>query len=82
MIGIRWQGIAKTLSIASTALAIAFMIMLIAASIALALGREVLANRFAEVAYYFLVVCILLQLVIVAQEKEPCNKDLSRSDRR
>ena len=48
---------------------VAFMVMLVAAAVALAVGREVLANKMAEVAYYFLVVSVVSQLVLLAVEE-------------
>jgi len=44
------------------------MVMLVSAAVALALGSEVLANKFAEVAYYFLVIGVVLQLVTLIKE--------------
>ena len=50
-------------------MAVAFIIMLAAAAVALALKREDLANSMAEVAYYFLVVAVVSALVEVASER-------------
>ena len=44
------------------------MVMLVSAAVALAVGSEVLANKFAEVAYYFLVIGVVLQLVTLIKE--------------
>lgn len=49
---------------------IAFMIVLVSAAIALALNVEELANELAEVAYYFLVVGVVLQLISVVREEK------------
>ena len=48
---------------------VAFMVMLTSAAIALALGSEVLANKLAEVAYYFLVIGVVAQLVNLVREE-------------
>ena len=48
---------------------VAFMVMLTSAAIALALGGEVLANKLAEVAYYFLVIGVVAQLVNLVREE-------------
>ena len=45
-----------------------FMILLVIAAAMLALGNEDLANRFAEVAYYNLVIAVILQLIAVVRE--------------
>ena len=52
---------------------VAFMVMLTSAAIALALGGEVLANKLAEVAYYFLVIGVVAQLVNLVREE--CKKE-------
>jgi len=49
---------------------IQFMVLLIYAAVLLALGNESLANRYAEVAYYSLVVGVVLLLKQVASENE------------
>jgi len=53
------------------------MVMLVFAAVALAIGSEVLANKFAEVAYYFLVIGVVLQLATLIKEgrgKEKTSK--------
>ncbi|MET1102373.1 MAG: hypothetical protein ABWW69_07875 [Pyrodictiaceae archaeon] len=49
--------------------AVAFMVMLVAAAVALALGQEPLANKMAEIAYYFLVVAVVSQIIGLARER-------------
>ena len=44
-------------------LIIAFIVNLVAAAVALALNRLDLADRFAEIAYYFLAGGVILQLI-------------------
>lgn len=44
-------------------LIIAFVVNLVAAAVALALNRLDLADRFAEIAYYFLAGGVILQLI-------------------
>ena len=43
--------------------ALAFMVLLTAAAVELAMGNEALANRLAEYAYYALVVAVVTALV-------------------
>jgi len=65
----------KLVKRASTVFIIAFMIMLISAAVALALGSEVLANKLAEVAYYFLVIGVVAQLVnLMVEERKKGGK--------
>ena len=65
----------KLVKRASTVFIIAFMIMLISAAVALALGSEVLANKLAEVAYYFLVIGVVAQLVnLMVKERKKGGK--------
>lgn len=47
---------------------VAFIFVLVVAAVSLALGHEDLANDFATVAYYFLVIGVILQLVALAIE--------------
>ncbi|GEM_PF-5849317 len=53
---------------------IAFMILLIIAAIFLALGNEFLANKFAEYAYYNLVLGVVLQLIAIIKEERRKSK--------
>jgi len=54
---------------------IQFMVLLIYAAILLALGNESLANRYAETAYYSLVVGVVLLLKQVAYEEESSSEE-------
>lgn len=47
-----------------------FMVMLVLAAVLLALGNERGANRLAELAYYFLVIGVALQLYSVARSRD------------
>ena len=49
---------------------IAFMIMLVITVVLLAAGRENVANRMAEVAYFFLVTSITAAIIEIALERE------------
>jgi len=53
----------------SVTFTVAFIIMLVLAAIALALGQEGLANKLAEVAYYFLVIAVVSQLIVLVRER-------------
>jgi len=53
----------------SVVFTVAFIFMLISAAIALALGQEILANKLAEVAYYFLVLAVIFQLIALVREE-------------
>ena len=56
---------------------VAFMVMLVFAAVALAIGSEVLANKLAVIAYYFLVIGVVLQLATLIKEgrgKEKTSK--------
>jgi len=53
---------------------IVFMVLLIVAAVFLGLGFEFLAERLAEFAYYFLVVGVVLQLVVVIKEERSEDK--------
>ncbi len=57
----------KVISNLGIAFVVAFIIMLTSAAIALALGSEVLANKMAEVAYYFLLIGVVTQLIEVVK---------------
>jgi len=46
------------------------MVLLIYAAVLLAMGREALANRYAEIAYYSLVVGVIVMLKDVLMEEE------------
>lgn len=61
----RWV---KTLEDTGRMLAILFMIAMIAAAAALGLGREALANKLAEYAYYLLVASVASLLISIALE--------------
>jgi len=53
---------------------IVFMVLLVVAAVFLGLGFEFLAERLAEFAYYFLVVGVVLQLVVVIKEERSEDK--------
>ena len=53
---------------------IVFMVLLVVAAVFLGLGLEFLAERLAEFAYYFLVVGVVLQLVVVIKEERSEDK--------
>jgi len=55
-------------------LVILFMLFLIIAAIELAKGRENTANRCAEVAYYYLVAGVVLQLLSVIKEERKSKR--------
>ena len=60
---------------------IGFMIELIAAAISLSLGYEDLANDFAEIAYYFLVIGVILQLIaFVIEERRSKGSEREEND--
>ncbi len=54
---------------------IAFMILLIIAAVELAIGNEVLANRAAEIAYYYLVIGVILTIYAVVREERRRGKN-------
>jgi len=56
--------------ILTRSLVLAFMIMLIIAAIALITKLEHIANRLAEIAYFNLVLAVIIQLVILIKEGE------------
>lgn len=53
---------------------VVFMVLLVVAAVFLGLGLEFLAERLAEFAYYFLVVGVVLQLVVVIKEERSEDK--------
>jgi len=61
-------GIVGFLDRVSVTFTVAFIVMLVLAAVALALGQEGLANELAEVAYYFLVIAVVSQLIVLVRE--------------
>ena len=51
-------------------LVLAFITLLIIAAIALGMGLDHVANRLAEIAYYNLVLAVIIQLIIVIREEK------------
>jgi len=57
-------------------LIIAFIVNLVAAAVALALDRMDLADRFAEIAYFFLAGGVILQLISLILSRRSGGKDV------
>lgn len=60
-------------------LAIAFALTLTLSAIALGMGFTDLANRYAEVAYVFLVACVIAEMAYVALEARRTRSEAGRS---
>jgi hypothetical protein len=61
--------VARLAGLLGRAMTVAFIVMLVAAGVSLALGLEDVANKMAEVGYYFLVVAVASMLADVVTEK-------------